>query len=92
MILFRLLTSKSPFPEEAKNRQRNGAGSKSSIQPERFNNNNNKNQRSSNQDKKQEYNDNSIPWYTKESKNTKNFYENYSRENDRRKREGKPTR
>lgn len=29
-----------------------------------------------------------LPWSVKESKNGKNFYENYARENDRRKREG----
>ena len=33
--------------------------------------------------------DNAFPWNTKDSKNDKNFYETYSKENDRRKREGK---
>ena len=34
-------------------------------------------------------NDNSLPWTSpKEIKNGKNFYENYSKENDKRKKEG----
>lgn len=33
-------------------------------------------------------NDNALPWKT-DAKNGKNFYENYSKENDRRKKEGK---
>lgn len=43
--------------------------------------------------KADQYNHNSdnspLPWTVKESKNGKNFYENYARENDRRKKEGK---
>jgi hypothetical protein len=32
--------------------------------------------------------DSSLPWTSKDMKNGKNFYENYARENDRRKKEG----
>ena len=32
--------------------------------------------------------DSSLPWVSKDIKNGKNFYENYAKENDRRKKEG----
>ena len=32
--------------------------------------------------------DSTLPWASKDLKNGKNFYENYAKENDRRKKEG----
>ena len=94
------MTSVSPYPEEVRLVQRRNSLNGKSSRPlseysDPYNNapglTNRRNSTNQHQhfaqDNLESY-DNALPWNAKDSKNDKNFYETYSKENDRRKREG----
>ena len=96
----RFMTSVSPYPEEVRLVQRRNSLNGKTSRPlseysDAYNNQagltNRRNSTNQHQhfaqDNLESY-DNALPWNAKDSKNDKNFYETYSKENDRRKREG----
>jgi hypothetical protein len=90
------MTSQSPFSYDKKQKSKDmdKQGKSSSETPTSTkkttttNNQKQPHQQQYNNDDLIEKFDSSLPWTSKDMKNGKNFYENYARENDRRKKEG----
>ena len=87
------MTSQSPFTYDTNNNKK--AKSKENDKSSKTPDTPSSARKSTNTPKHHQYNDDlidkfdsSLPWSSKDLKNGKNFYENYAKENDRRKKEG----
>lgn len=93
------MTSQSPFTYDTNSNNNNNnkkAKSKENDKSSKNPDTPGSNRKNTNTPKHHQYNDDlidkfdsSLPWSSKDLKNGKNFYENYAKENDRRKKEGK---
>ena len=87
----RYMTSQSPFNYDKKPKSKESdKQSKQHNTPETpgVNKKSSPTHKPTNNDEMIEKYDSSLPWVSKDIKNGKNFYENYAKENDRRKKEG----